>query len=150
MEYLRQFIREVIKEESSSFTGAGIIVVKQGKDGLRFLGLKTQKGFDIPKGGADPGETPMETALRETFEEASLSSSDLKFQWEKPSVKLNGRLILFLASTNSTPAIGINPKTKEKEHDGFEWLSFEDIEKSCLSYLKPAIRWAISVILNKE
>jgi len=149
MDYLRALIREVIKEENS-FTGAGIVVVKKDKGDLKFLGLRAKKGFDIPKGGVDPGESPIETAIRETFEEASLSEPDLNFEWGKSSIKIDGRLVIFIASTSQVPEIGINPKTGKKEHSGFSWLSFDDMTSNCKDFLKPAISWAHDVIQNES
>jgi len=148
MNYLRALIREVIKDEKN-FTGAGIVVVKKEKDNLKFLGLRTKKGMDIPKGGADQDESPIETAKRETYEEASLADADLNFEWGKPSIKIGGRLFVFVASTKKTPSIGVNPKTGEKEHDGFSWLSYEDMMNNCQDFLQPAITWARDVIENE-
>ena len=54
-------------------SGANVILVKDGKILLllRRLGWKT--GYWGPPGGhIDPGETPKQAAVRETFEEAGL------------------------------------------------------------------------------
>lgn len=57
---------------------------------IKYLLLLQKRGqfWFFPKGKPDPGETPLQTALRETFEEAGLERKDLKRILEKWEFKL--------------------------------------------------------------
>lgn len=115
---------------------------------IKFLGLiadantqKTRGGiYDIPKGKFDLGETNIECAIRECFEESGIlfSKDDVI---GSPSIK-NG-LVIYCAITNDEPVIKVNPQSGIFEHEGFEWLSENEITKDCLGYLKESICDAI-------
>jgi 8-oxo-dGTP pyrophosphatase MutT (NUDIX family) len=49
----------------------GIVILNSGRE-LLLCHVTGQNHWDLPKGGIDPGETPIEAALRETREEAGL------------------------------------------------------------------------------
>ena len=73
---LGHFWRDIVGYKA----GAGFIVCREFKDGIRYLGLKGPKylretrlgTWDIPKGQKDPGESDWECAQRETVEEAGI------------------------------------------------------------------------------
>ena len=128
---------------------AGIIVFKIEDNQFKFLGLKATPYFakrsngiyDIPKGKIDPGETPFECAKRECFEEAGIIPQ--KFV-EGPHI--HEGLFVWLAECYQEPKIGINPHTNLEEHIGYSWLTADELEKSCLDYLKPGIVWARKIL----
>lgn len=127
-------------------SAAGIIVYQDhGIDKLYFLGLialpefqtKNQGIYDIPKGRIDPGETPLQCAIREAQEEATIDITHLD-----SGPYTHDRLTVWLAESYQEPHIGINPETKIQEHLGYEWVKAEQMEAQCLDYLKPHIQWA--------
>lgn len=127
-------------------SAAGIVVYQdRGPDQLYFLGLialpkfqtKNNGIYDIPKGRLDPGETPLECAIREAREEAEIDITHLD---SGPFV--HDRLTVWLAESYQTPHIGSNPTTGIQEHLGYKWISGETMEAQCLDYLKPHIQWA--------
>ena len=127
-------------------SAAGIIVYQDhGHDKLYFLGLialpefqtKNQGIYDIPKGRIDPGETPLQCAIREAREEATIDVTHLD-----SGPYTYDRLTVWLAESYQEPHIGVNPETKIQEHLGYEWVKSEQMEAQCLDYLKPHIRWA--------
>lgn len=134
-------------------TAAGFVIYKENELGeLLFLGLlalpefqtKNHGIYDIPKGRIDPGETPLECAIREAQEEASIYITHLDsgpFSYDK--------LIVWLAESYQTPCIDINPTTGLQEHLGFRWLKPEIMEVQCLDYLKPHIQWARKYLGDK-
>ena len=61
-----------------------------------------------------------------------------------------GHLFLYLASTKSEPKIQKNPVTGKFEHQGIEWLSFDEALKDSLYYLKPGVIWAQEKINKKN
>jgi len=134
-------------------SAAGIIVYQNhGADNLFFLGLialpefqtKNKGIYDIPKGRIDPGETPLECAIREAKEEALIDITHLDsgpFSYDK--------LTVWLAESYQEPKIGVNPTTGIQEHLGYEWINAEQMEAQCLDYLKPHIQWARKYLGDK-
>jgi 8-oxo-dGTP pyrophosphatase MutT (NUDIX family) len=61
---------------------AGVIILHRGPEGCRFLLLRSKLTkrplWEFPKGGANKGETLLETALRELREETGLGESDVR------------------------------------------------------------------------
>lgn len=108
--------------------------------GLVALPIFQRKNFgiyDIPKGRLDPGELPLQAAVREAQEEAGIDITHLDsgpFMFD--------RMTLWLAESYQEPCIGVNPITGKKEHMGYSWVSGETLETQCLDYLKPGIIWA--------
>ena len=127
-------------------SAAGIIIYQDhGPNQLYFLGLialpqfqtKNDGIYDIPKGRIDPGETPLQCAIRESREEASIDVTHLD-----SGPYTYDRLTVWLAESYQNPQIGINPETKIKEHLGYKWVKSDQMEFKCLDYLKPHIQWA--------
>ena len=127
-------------------SAAGIIVYQtHGTDQLYFLGLialpefqtKNYGIYDIPKGRIDPGESAIQCAIREAYEEATIVITQFN---SEPFT--HDRLTVWLAESYQKPKIGINPTTKIQEHLGYEWVTAEQMEAQCLDYLKPHIQWA--------
>ena len=57
---------------TAKFLSCGVLLLDPGDDLLLCHATGTPR-WDIPKGIADPGETPLATALRETAEEAGIA-----------------------------------------------------------------------------
>lgn len=135
-------------------SAAGIIVYQDlGPDKLFFLGLialpefqeKNQGTYDIPKGRIDPGETPLQCAIREAREEATIDITHLDSgPWTAD------RLTVWLAESYQNPQIGINPTTGIQEHLGYEWVKSDQMKEQCLDYLVPHIEWAIKYLGEKS
>ena len=134
-------------------SAAGIIVYQDhGPNQLYFLGLialpefqtKNYGIYDIPKGRIDPGETPLQCAIREAQEEATIDITHL----DSGSYTYD-RLTVWLAESYQTPCIGVNPTSGIKEHLGFKWINAEQMELQCLDYLKPHIQWARKYLGDK-
>ena len=129
--------------------GAGIIVLKKFKEEYKVLCLYEEKGksairkYDLTKGALDKGETFLEAAVRETYEESGIKN--LKFTWGKKSIE-RGKLRMFIAETKDNPKILKNPKTGKFEHDGFEWNTLEVAHILMPDYLKPFILWVSKTI----
>jgi putative (di)nucleoside polyphosphate hydrolase len=96
--------------------------------------------WDIPKGGGEAGETPLQTALRETAEECGLrfNPSDLlelgRFGY-RPSKDLH----LFAALVDGVDASACHCSShftdvwgrRRPEMDGFEWTAFDRLRRRC-------------------
>ena len=126
--------------------GAGIIVVRNFHGTYKVLSLTTHKGIlDIPKGGIEPNEFPLEAALRETMEECGISKLD--FKWGVNYFE-NGDLVCYVAETSEDPVIGRNPHTGVMEHVKADWISWEDLIRGTYSYVVPCVEWAKRSVLS--
>ena len=136
-------------ETAKKSPGAGIIVVRKFEDGWRVLGLWLNKHgvYDIPKGHRDANETPIETAMRETYEESNISQ--LKFGWSK-DYYVADQLVVFLAETKQDARILPNKESGLVEHDGIAWLNWEEMMVGTYDYIAPAIVWAKSKVEKDE
>lgn len=121
----------------------GIVVVNAAHEVLLCHATGTFH-WDIPKGGTDPGETPLETALRETREEAGLilAPEDL--------VELGGfryrrskSLHLFAALTDRFDSSRCRCTSHyadgfgrlRPEMDRFEWTPFARVPARCARHM---------------
>jgi len=129
----------------TNITASGIIVFRNKNNHPEVLGLialpkhrKRSKGkYDIPKGRIDEGETSIQAARRECYEESGLEPKIINI--DNPSI--NGQLCLWLGEVNPDDEVIIsaNPYTGELEHEGYEWLTIKNMKNNCLNYLRPFI-----------
>ena len=115
-----------------SLRAAGLIVFRRAKSqgSLEYLLLQTSYGrhhWTPPKGHVDPGESDVETAFRETEEEAGLTKAHLNFIEDGRQVlKYNVRgspktVIYWLAELKDYST----PVRLSHEHQAFRWLSVD-------------------------
>jgi|TARA_B100000035_G_scaffold290591_1_gene277817 8-oxo-dGTP pyrophosphatase MutT (NUDIX family) len=134
-----------------TITASGIIVFRNNYNNPEILGLialpkhrKRAKGtYDIPKGSIDTGESPLEAAKRECFEESGLRPKLIS------SIPIEyGPMQLWIGEVDGDSEIIIasNPHSGEVEHEGYEWISIKKAKKNCLNYLKPFIVDAEKII----
>ena len=111
---------------------AGIVLFRNASNKNEFLLLNYPQGhWDFVKGKVEEGETPHETALRETKEETDISDIEFIDGFEESveyEFRFNGdliqkKVIFFLAKTN-TSKISLS-----HEHRDFVWLEYEDAMK---------------------
>ena len=139
MKLLKEFIREVCMSTNIQ-DGAGIIVVRKFGDEYKVLSLRNHKGIlDIPKGGIEPDEFPLEAALRETLEESGISKLD--FVWGLDYI-INEQLTCYVAETSQDPIISRNPHTGIMEHASASWVSWEELIQGTFDYVVPCVEWA--------
>ena len=121
--------------QSSHPQGAGFVLVRK-KTGLMLVLIREDGQYDLPKGIQEKGETSLDCAIRECFEECSIlvPKSDVS----KQSVT-NGNLTIFFAYTEGIPQILPNENTGITEHAGYKWVTFDEGVLKALDYLKPLI-----------
>ena len=135
---------------------AGIVVVRQVKEGWRYLFLRAYRNWDFPKGLMGPGEEPLETARREVKEEAGMT--DLHFRWgpvfkETSPYYSGGKKIAryYIAETSeSDVTFSINPELGRPEHHEYRWLAYEEVKRLAPKRLLPIIEWAESLISQRS
>jgi 8-oxo-dGTP pyrophosphatase MutT (NUDIX family) len=130
---------------------AGIIVVRRQADGWKYLFLRAFRNWDFPKGEMEPGETPLETAVRETREETGITKLD--FSWGEVFMETapynRGTKVgrYYLAQTPEDQVVfGVNPEIGGPEHHAYRWLSYPELEKLSPPRLLPVISWARDVV----
>lgn len=125
---------------------AGVVVARRDHGGWRLLVLRAYRNWDFPKGMLEPGETPLDAAIRETAEEAAIS--DLAFRWGEgycETAPYRGGKVAryYLAETvQTTISLPVSPELGRPEHDEWRWVSFDEAERLLPPRLQPILSWA--------
>jgi len=131
---------------------AGIVLFRNASNKNEFLLLNYPQGHcDFVKGKVEEGETPHETALRETKEETDISDIEFIDSFEE-SVEYNFRfknedihkiVVFFLAKTNEKKI------SLSHEHNDFVWLEYDDaLKKTTFRNAKNVLSKANEFLLN--
>jgi 8-oxo-dGTP pyrophosphatase MutT (NUDIX family) len=134
---------------------AGIVIVRKEEQGWKYLFLRAYRNWDFPKGVVETGEDPLETARRESDEEAGIS--DLNFRWghvyketDPYTGPFNRRKKIaryYIAETmQSKVTLSVNPELGKPEHHEYRWLTFDELKKLSPKRLLPIIEWANGII----
>ena len=118
----------------------GVLIFSPSRE-LLLCHVTGQHHWDLPKGGAHAGETPLETALRETQEETGLRLEagallDLGRFAYRPRKDLH--LFAALMPRFDVAALHCDSKFSDlasgrrlPEMDGFAWVAFADVARHC-------------------
>ena len=137
---------------------AGIIII----DGRQVLGcLPTpsikypnfERKLDLPKGHMQEGETPIQSAIRECWEETNIKFEEWKLEYTGEFVYDNAPLFLFRARLDKIPELSkLNcPSTFQKgivrspENCNYELVPYEKISERFF----PELCYAIQESINK-
>ena len=118
----------------------GVVILTAERE-LLLCHVTGQNHWDLPKGGIDPGETPLQAALRETREECGLHfEPDVLLDLGR--LRYTGKKDLHLFAT-LVPRVDLaelhcdshyldrHSGRQLPEMDGFGWFSFERAWKLC-------------------
>lgn len=125
---------------------AGIIVVRRAEREWEYLLLRAYSHWDFPKGLVEPGETPLDAAVREAAEETGLV--DLHFDWghdyrETPPGRRGKVARYYLAETRAGDVfLPVSVELGRPEHDEFRWLSYTNAGSLLKPYLNDILAWA--------
>jgi len=131
---------------------AGIVLFSNSSNNYEFLLLYYPQGhWDFVKGKVEQGETPHETASRETKEETGISdiefidgfeeSVDYNFRFKNEDI--HKTVVFFLAKTNEKKI------TLSLEHNDFVWLEYDDaLKKTTFRNAKNVLSKANEFLLN--
>ncbi|XP_046398252.1 bis(5'-nucleosyl)-tetraphosphatase [asymmetrical] [Ischnura elegans] len=110
---------------------AGFVIYRVIRSRVEYLLLQTSYGihhWTPPKGHVDPGESDLDTALRETEEESGLKKSDLKvlegFQ-EILNYEVNGRPKTVTYWLAEIAHEGVEVKLSH-EHQDYKWVPLDE------------------------
>ena len=127
----------------------GIIPILMNNDGVRLLLIQHNEGhWAFPKGHAEVGETPVQTAKRELAEETGLTEFlvDEKITFfEEYEVLKNGDKIPKTVTYFPAVVTDVTVVVQKSEIKDFGWFTFEDaqqrvtfdVTKKLLQELKP-------------
>jgi len=131
---------------------AGVVIVSRRNGELRYLLLKAYDYWDFSKGIVEPGEDPLQGAIREVEEETTLD--DLVFHWgndyrETPPYRGKKIARYYLAETQRLDVdLPVTEELGHPEHDEFRWLSYYDARALLNVRVQPVLDWAHDVVSN--
>jgi 8-oxo-dGTP pyrophosphatase MutT (NUDIX family) len=133
----------------------GVVILNPDRE-LLLCHVTGQSHWDLPKGGIDPGETPLQAALRETHEEAGLQL-DAQALLDLGRLPYTNKKNLHLFAT-CMPRFDTRQLRCEShyldrysgralpEMDGYGWFTFERAARLCTP--KMALVLGIRIDLN--
>lgn len=136
--------------ETSYRLSCGVVVVREKELGYRFLMLRAYRHWDFPKGMLEPGEAPLEAAIREVAEETTLTG--LEFRWghsfQETGPYNRGKVARYYlaATTAGTVHLAPNPALGRAEHSEFRWVAYPEAMDLASPRLKPIVTWAANIL----
>jgi len=136
--------------EAAEKLSCGAVLVRQVDEGWLTLMLRAYQNWDFPKGLREPGETPLQAALREVGEETGIR--DLRFDWgerfQETGPYSRGKVArYYLAKTErATVTMGISPELGKPEHQEYRWVNFDDAYDLTAPRVKEVVRWARQIV----
>lgn len=123
-----------VKEKS-----AGFILFREEMGKAKYLFLKFGKRLDVPKGIIEENEDELSAALRELSEESGIDKVKvipgfrkvLNYYYRKGDGTLVSKTLVLFLGEALEDRVSIS-----WEHEGFEWLSFEEAIKKSAHYRK--------------
>jgi len=130
----------------------GIVLFRNDSGKNEFLLLNYPQGhWDFIKGKVEQGETPHETALRETKEETNISDIEfidgfeesVEYNFRFKNEDIHKKVIFFLAKTNEKKI------SLSHEHNDFVWLEYDDaLKKTTFRNAKNVLSKTNEFLLN--
>jgi len=131
---------------------AGIVLFRNDSGKNEFLLLNYPQGhWDFIKGKVEEGETPHETASRETKEETGISDIEfiggfeesVEYDFRFKNEDIHKTVVFFLAKTNEKKI------SLSHEHNDFVWLEYDDaLKKTTFRNAKNVLSKANEFLLN--
>ncbi len=131
---------------------AGVAVVSVIEHQLRFLLLRAYRNWDFPKGLVEPGEQPIDAAVREVREETALD--DISFDWGMVFVETGpyakGKVArYYIARSKQTRiTLPVNPLLGHPEHHEARWVDYDRALAMVAPRLLPVVTWARGIALH--
>jgi len=129
---------------------AGIVILREQDGEPHVVCLMTHTGkIDLTKGIIDPGENPLEAAIREAEEEASITELNFKYGTDPLESEAT---VMYVAETEQEPEMQRNPHTGIFEHRAARMIPLRELvdDKRLLEYLRPAVEFAYELVYKKS
>ena len=123
----------------------------------QFLLMRHRDRWDLPKGHCEPGETLVETALRETFEETGIPADDISliakfsFSLQYPVSYSSPKVISFTKKV--TYLIGCVATARSvhcTEHEGYQWFKWSPPHNIQVETIDPLLAAAAAFFESKQ
>lgn len=134
----------------STRLSAGVVVAREIPEGWRFLLLRAFNHWDFPKGMVEPGEEPLQAAIREVREESLIS--DLEFRWGEDHTETGpysrGKVArYYVASTRTTDVtLTVIEELGRPEHNEYRWVDYQGALRLVSPRIAPVLQWAAARI----
>jgi len=129
---------------------AGAVVARPTAAGWRYLVLRAFRNWDFPKGVVEPGETPLQAALREVREETSLGALELRwgeaFRETEPYAGGKVARYYLVSSPGGDVRLAAAPELGRPEHHEYRWASHAEARRLLPKRLQPILEWASSLL----
>lgn len=128
----------------------GIVLARETDAGWVTLLLRAWHHWDFPKGLCEPGEEPLEAAIREVGEETGVR--DVGFDWGERYIETGpysrGKIArYYLGRTRTADVVmGISPETGRPEHHEWRWVDFDEAHDLAAPRVRDVVRWARQII----
>ena len=127
---------------------------RHGADGgWRCLVLRAYRNWDFPKGLVEPGEEPLDAALREVTEETGLRELSLPWGevWRETEPYAGGKVARYYVaeSTAGTVVLPVNPELGRPEHHEFRWLELDTAARLLPPRLQQVLLWAAQTVAER-
>jgi 8-oxo-dGTP pyrophosphatase MutT (NUDIX family) len=139
---------------ASKRLSCGVVIVNPHRE-LLLCHVTGHDHWDLPKGGRNPGETPLQAALRETTEETGLHLSPRallelgRFAFSaKSDLHLYATLMPRIDVADLFCGSHFHERGSDRhlpEMDGYGWFSFERIAAQCLPRLAGLLSRALQL-----
>lgn len=129
---------------------AGVVVLRRDPAGWCCLILRAYRNWDFPKGVVEPGEDPLQAAVREVAEETGIS--DLAFRWgldwRETAPYGHGKAARFYIAETRQAAVQlpINPRLGRPEHHEYRWASFAEARALLPARLAEILEWVRTAV----
>lgn len=130
---------------------AGVVILHWQNNSYNYLLLRAFNYWDFPKGMVEPGESPLEAAIREVWEETTIN--DLNFRWgygyRETRPYNHGRKVAryYLAETLTTRIVlPINPFLGRPEHSEYRWVSRAEAWDLLTPRVRSVLEWSDHII----
>jgi bis(5'-nucleosidyl)-tetraphosphatase len=122
------------------------VLLRTTDAGLQVLLLRAYRNWDFPKGLIEPGERPLDAALRETREETGVA--DLAFDFGEASIDTapyaGGKVATFYVARmrSGDVRLPVSAELGRPEHHEFRWLGFDAARALLVPRLQRVLDWA--------
>ena len=148
----QQVARRRVKRGSR--LSAGVVVVRPDGDEWLFLLLRAFRYWDFPKGMLEPGETPMQAALREVTEETTLTG--LKFflgeQFTETGPYSHGKTARYYLAVSDVGLVSlpVNPELGRAEHNEYRWVPAREARALLSPRVLDVLDWAETLLRPED
>lgn len=129
---------------------AGAVIVRRDVDHWVYLLLRAYSHWDFPKGVVEPGEDPLQAAVREVEEETTLN--DLQFNWghfyRETGPSPRGKVARYYVAETQTAQVylPVSEELGRPEHDEYRWLAYAAARRLLKPRLAAVLDWSRDVV----